>query len=55
MSFGIYHPYFEGMISQIYTAELQVYETNSVDIKDPTLDWDLSILNDKVSSNLYNK
>ena len=49
MSFGIYHPYFEGMISRIYAAE-QVYKANSVDIKYPTLGSDLSILNDIVSS-----
>ena len=52
---NIDNPYFEQMVSQMYTTELQLYKANSLDTEAPFLDLDLSITNDKVSSKIYDK
>ena len=41
---NIDNPYFEGMVSQIYPAELQVNRANTSDTEAPFLDLHLSIL-----------
>ena len=43
------------MVDQIYSTELQLHKTNSFDIETPFLDLDLSIINDIVSSRIYDK
>ena len=47
--------YFEGMVSQIYSAELQLNKANTSDTKASFLDLHLSILDEFVSSNIYDK
>ena len=42
------------MVSQIYPTEIQLNKANSSD-KSPFLDLDLSITNDIVSTNIYDK
>ena len=39
------NPYFEQMVGQIYSTELQLNKANSSDIEAPFLDLDLSITN----------
>ena len=48
-------PYFEGMVSQIYPAELQLNKANTSDTEAPFLDLHLSILDGIVSSKIYDK
>ena len=48
-------PYFEGMVNQIYTPELQLNKANTTDTEAPFLDLHLSIANGFVSSKIYDK
>ena len=48
-------PYFEGMISQIYPAELQLNKAKTSNTKDPFSDLHLSVLNGFVSSKINDK
>ena len=43
-------PYFEGMVKQIYPADLQLNKANNTDTEAPFLDLHLSIVNRLVSS-----
>ena len=43
------------MVSQMYPTELQLNKANSSDTEAPFLDLDLSIINDIVSSKIYDK
>ena len=43
------------MVCQIYPTELQLNKANFSDTEAPVLDLDLSITNDIVSSNIYDK
>ena len=52
---NIDNPYFEGMVSQIYPAELQLNKANTSDTKASFLDLHLSILDGFVSSKVYDK
>ena len=52
---NIVNPYFEGMVNQIYTPELQLNEANTTDTETPFMDLHLSIANGFVSSKLYDK
>ena len=52
---NINNPYFEQMVGQIYSTELQVNKANSSDIEAPCLDLNLSITNGIVSSKIYDK
>ena len=52
---NIDNPYFEQMVGQIYPTELQLNTANSSDTEVPFLDLNLSITNDIVSSNIYDK
>ena len=52
---NIVNPYFEQMVCQIYSTELQLNKANSSDTEAPFLDLNLSITNGKVSSKIYNK
>ena len=52
---NIDNPYFEGMVSQIYHAELQLNKANISDTEAPFLDLHLSILDGFVSSEIYDK
>ena len=52
---NIDNPYFEGMVNQIYTSELQLNKANTADTKAPFLDLHLSISNGYVSSKIYDK
>ena len=52
---NIDNPYFEGMLSQIYPAELQLNKANTSDTEAPFLDLHLSILDGFVSSKIYDK
>ena len=52
---NIDNPYFEGMVSQIYPAELQLNKDNTSDTEAPFLDLHLSILDGFVSSKIYDK
>ena len=47
--------YFDGMVSQIYPSELQLYKANTSDTKIAFLDLHLSISNDIVSTKIYDK
>ena len=48
-------PYFEQMVSQIYTTELQLNKANFLDTEAPFLDLDLSITNGIISTKIYYK
>ena len=52
---NIDNPYFEGMVNQIYPSELQLNKANTSDTEAPFLDLHLSISNDFVSSNIFDK
>ena len=52
---NIDNPYFEGMASQIYPAELQLNKANTSDTEAPFLDLHLSIVDRFVSSKIYDK
>ena len=52
---NIDNPYFEQMVGQIYSAELQLNKANSSDTEAPFLDLNLSITNGIVSSKIYDK
>ena len=52
---NIDNPYFEGMVSQIYPAELQLNKAHTSATKVSFLDLHLSILNGFVSSKIYGK
>ena len=47
---NIDNPYFEGMVSQIYPAEVQLIKANNSDTEAPFLDLHLFISNGFVSS-----
>ena len=49
------NPYYEGMVNQIYSAELQLNKANTLDTEAPFLDIHLSISNGFVSSKIYDK
>ena len=50
---NIDNPYFEQMVGQIYSTELQLNKANSSDTEAPFLDLNLSITNGMVSSKIY--
>ena len=52
---NIDHPYFEGMVNQIYPPELQLNKANIRDTEAPFLDLHFSIANGSVSSKIYDK
>ena len=52
---NIDNPYFEQMVGQIYSTELQLNKANSSDTEAPFLDLKLSITNGMVSSKIYDK
>ena len=52
---NINNPYFEGMVKQIYSQELQLNKTNTTDTETPFLDLHLSIANGLFSSKIYDK
>ena len=52
---NIDNPYFEGMVSQIYPAVLQLDKANISDTEVSFVDLHLSILDGFVSSKIYNK
>ena len=54
-SFNIDNVYFDNMVSQIYHSELQLNKVNTSDTKAVVLDLHLSISNDIVSTNIYDK
>ena len=47
--------YFDNMVSQIYSSELQLYKANTSDTKTACLDLHLSISYDIVSTSIYYK
>ena len=47
--------YFEGMVNQIYSPELQLNKANATDTESPFLDLYLSVANGLVSSKIYYK
>ena len=53
--FYIDSPYFEGMVNQIYSPELQLNKAYSSDTEAPLLDLHLSTSNGFVSSKIYDK
>ena len=52
---NIDNPYFEGMVNQIHTPELQLNKANILDTEAPFLDLHLSVANGFVSSKIYDK
>ena len=52
---NIFNPYFEQMVGQIYPTELQLNKANSSDTEAQFWDLNLSITNDIVSSEIYDK
>ena len=52
---NIDNPYFEQMVGQIYSTQLQLNKANSCDSETPCLDLNLSIANCIVSSKIYDK
>ena len=52
---NIDNPYFKQMVGQIYPTELQLNNANYSDTEAPSLDFNLSITNGKVSSKIYDK
>ena len=52
---NIDNPYFEGMVSQIYHATLQLNKANTSDIEASVLGLHLSILDGFVSCKIYDK
>ena len=49
------NPYFEQIVGQIYSTELQLNKANSSDTEAQFLDLNLSITNGIVSSKIYDK
>ena len=49
------NPYFEGMVNQIYSPELQLNKANISDTEAPVLDLHLSVANGFVSPKIYDK
>ena len=49
------NPYFEGMVNQTYSSELQLNKANTSDTEAPFLDLHLYISNGFVSSKIYDK
>ena len=49
------NPYFEQMLGQIHTTEIQLNKANSSDTEALFLDLNLSITNGIVSSKIYDK
>ena len=47
--------YFDNMVSQIFTSELQLNKANTSDTEAAVLDLHLSISNDIVSTKIYDK
>ena len=47
--------YFEGMVNQIYSPELELNKANTSDTEDPFLNLYLSNSNDYVTSKIYEK
>ena len=52
---NIYNVYFNNMVSQIYSSELQLNKANTFDTEAAFLDLQLSISNDIVSTKIYAK
>ena len=52
---NIGNPYFEGMVNQIYSPELQLNKANTLDTEAPFWDLHLSISDGFVSSKNYDK
>ena len=52
---NIDNPYFEGMVNQIYSPELQLNKANTSDTEAPFLDLYLSISNGFFSSKIYDE
>ena len=52
---NIDYPYFEQIVGQIYSSELQFNKANSSHAEAPFLDFTLSITNGIVSSKIYDK
>ena len=52
---NINNNYFDNMVSQIYSSELQLNKANTSDTKAAFLDLHLSISNDIVSTQIYDK
>ena len=52
---NIINVYFDTMVSQIYPSELQLNKANTSDTEAAVLDFHLSISNDIVSTNIYDK
>ena len=52
---NIVNPYFEGMVNQTYSPELQLNEANASDIDAPLFYLHLSISKGFVSSKIYEK
>ena len=52
---SIYNVYFDSMVSQIYPSELQLNKANTSDTKSAFLDLHLSITNDIISTQIYDK
>ena len=52
---NINNVYFDNMVSQIYPSELQLNKANISDTEDTFLDLHLSISNDSVSTEIYDK
>ena len=52
---NIYYVYFDTMVSQIYTSELQLNKVNTSDTEAAFTDLHLSISNDIVSTKIYDK
>ena len=52
---NINNVYFDNMVSLIYTSELQLNSTITFDTETAILDLHLSISNDIVSTNIYDK
>ena len=52
---NIDNSYFEQMVGQIYSTEIQLYKVNSSDTKALFFDLNLSITNGIVSSKIYDK
>ena len=52
---NIDYPYFEGMVKQIYPPKPQLNKANTIDTEAPFLHLHISIANEFVSSNIYDK
>ena len=52
---NIHNTYFDGMVKQIYPSQLQINKANSSDTEVPFLDLHLTVSDDFVSSNFYDK